>query len=78
MPVVKVNLFRNGSLHGHVPGAPWHVFDLRPGVLVVFRCEFGVECVEFACLNPHRGTRATVAVVLGQVENAPVLRYSEI
>ena len=47
MPVVKVNLFQNGTFHGHVPGAPWHVFDLRPGVPVVFGCEFGVEFVEF-------------------------------
>ena len=47
---------------GHVPGAPRHVLDPRPGAFVVLRCELGVKRIELAGLDPHRGPGSTIAM----------------
>ena len=60
-------------LHRHIACAPWHFFDSWSSVLVALRCQYGVERVEVACLNPPPRTRTAVAMVLGQVQDAPVV-----
>src|SRR5881296_3606740 len=64
-----------GIFDRHIPGTPGHVFNSRPSVLVLSRAEFGVKGIQAVRLNPHRRARAAIAMMLGQVQDAPIPRH---
>src|SRR5262249_13543566 len=61
-------------LNGHFARAPRHLFDARSVVLIALPDELRMERIELGRLDSKSAARAAVAVVLGQVQDAAVLR----
>ncbi len=63
-----------GVADGHIPAAPWRVFDSRTRVLVLLREKLLLIGVQCRRLNSHGGSGTAIAVVLGEMQDAFVLR----